>query len=325
MSTLRAMRLTRLLILSAAAPLSLGALGCTRAPGERGAPAPIAAGAGGARGDADVGMSTPPPGTPPPLDVFAPPADAEREPSGLARKILTRGTGTAHPDLKHSVLDLRYAGWERNGRQFEGSSTAGTPGRYDPTEMIEGLRHELSLMVEGERRRIWVPAALAYAKRTNFANAPKGDMTYEVELVRIVPLPLPPKDVAGPPQDSKASKDKSIKTTKSGLVYQVIAKGTGKQHPVDETRAEVVYNAWTPDGHLFQTSIVAGDTMTVRVKLLPPGWREAMKLMVAGDEWRLWLTGKLAFGDLPPGETPLPFGPPPGPVVFEVRLVKLVE
>jgi FKBP-type peptidyl-prolyl cis-trans isomerase FklB len=61
------------------------------------------------------------------------------------------------------------------------------------------------------------------------------------------------------------------------------------------------------------------------VKLLPPGWREAMKLMVEGDQWRLWLTGKLAFGELAPGETPLPFGPPPGPVVFEVRLVKLVE
>jgi FKBP-type peptidyl-prolyl cis-trans isomerase len=325
MSTLRVMRLTRLLVLAAAGPLSLATLGCARAPNDRSAPPATSAnatGAAGARGDAGGAMSMPPAGAPPPLDVFAPPADAEREPSGLARKILARGTGTARPDLKHAVLDLRYAGWERNGRQFEGSSTAGTPGRYDPTEMIEGLQRELALMVEGERRRIWVPAALAYGKRTNFANAPKGDMTYEVELVRIVPLPLPPKDVAGPPKDSK---DKSIKTTKSGLVYQVITKGTGKQHPVDETRAEVVYNAWTPDGHLFQTSIVAGDTMTVRVKLLPPGWREAMKLMVEGDTWRLWLTGKLAFGDLPPGETPLPFGPPPGPVVFEVRLVRLVE
>ncbi len=320
MSTLRVMRLTRLLVLTAAAPLSLSALGCTRAPRDRGA-APAATSAAGARGDAGVAM-TPPAGTPAPLDVFAAPADAERDPSGLARKILTRGTGTTHPDLKHTVLDLRYAGWERNGHQFEGTSTAGTPGRYDPTELIEGLQHELSLMVEGERRRIWVPAALAYGKRTNFANAPKGDMTYEIELVRIVPLPLPPKDVAGPPTDPK---DKSIKTTKSGLVYQVMTKGTGKTHPVDESHAEVVYNAWTPDGHLFQTSIVAGDSMKVRVKLLPPGWREAMKLMVEGDEWRLWLTGKLAFGDLPPGESPLPFGPPPGPVVFEVRLIKLVE
>jgi peptidylprolyl isomerase len=263
-------------------------------------------------------MSTPPRVSPPPADVFAPPADAEREPSGVARKILARGSGKTRPDLAHAYVVLRYAGWERNGRQFEGSPTDGSPARFDPTEMVDGLKRELEQMVEGDKRRLWIPAALAYAKRTNFANAPKGDMTYEIELVRIIPLPPTPAGVAGPAP-------KGAKTTKSGLAYEVLAKGTGKQHPTEESHAEVVYTGWSAKGKLFQTSLITGDTARVKVSLLPKGWREAMLLMVEGDKWRLWLPGKLAFGDLPPGEEELPFGPPPGPVVYEVELVKLVD
>lgn len=319
--TLRAMRLTRLLVLSTAAPL---ALACTRAESPAPKPAPAAkATAPDAGADAPI-MSTRPPIPPPPADVFAPPADATREPSGLSYKILKPGTGTVKPDVKRTYLDLRYSGWERNGHQFEGSAINGTPARYDPTELVDGLQQQLGQMVVGEKRRIWVPAALAYAKRTNFANAPKGDMTYDVELVHIVPLPPVPKDVAIVPKENKKGPN-PIKATKSGLVYQVLAKGTGKVHPGLETRAEVIYSIWTPDGHMFQTSLIGGDTGTVRVKLLPLGWREAMQMMVEGDKWRLWTPGKLAFGELKPGDTPLPFGPPPGPVVFEVELVKIID
>jgi peptidylprolyl isomerase len=184
-------------------------------------------------------------------------------------------------------------------------------------ELAPGLAQELQRMVEGDKRRIWVPAALAYGKRTDFANAPKGDMTFDVELTGIAPRAPTPPDVKAPPKDAK--------TTKSGLVYLVLAKGKAKRHPVDETRAEVIYNGWTPDGKMFQTSVANGDTATVRVRLLPPGWREAMKMMVEGDKWRLWLTGKLGFGELAPGAVNLPFGPPAGPVVYEVELVRIVE
>jgi FKBP-type peptidyl-prolyl cis-trans isomerase len=255
--------------------------------------------------------------TPPPSDVFAPPADAERDASGVARKILARGKGTVHPSAETTYVDLRYAGWERNGKQFEGTAANGEARRYDMKEIAIGLANELGLMVEGDRRRLWLPSALAYGKRTNFANAPKGDMTYEVELVRVVPLPPVPPDLKAAPKEAK--------TTKSGLAYLVLKKGSGKQHPAENTRADVIYSAWTPDGHMFQTSLIGSDVTHVRVSRLPPGWREAMLHMVEGDKWRLWLPGKLAFGELQPGQEAMPFGPPPGPVVFDVELVKILE
>jgi FKBP-type peptidyl-prolyl cis-trans isomerase len=274
--------------------------------------------AGAASPDASTApaMSAPGWSTPPPADVFAPPADAEREPNGVARKLLARGKGTARASLR-TYVDLRYAGWERNGRQFEGTDASGVPRRYDINELAPGVSAELVQMVEGDRRRIWVPAALAYGNRPNFTNAPRGDMTFEIELVRIIPLPPVPADVAAAPKEAK--------TTKSGLAYLVLKKGTGKVHPTDDTRANVIYSAWKPNGDMFQTSLIGGDTSPVRVKRLPPGWREAMVHMVEGDKWRLWLPGKLAFGELRPGQEVLPFGPPPGPVVFDVELVKILE
>jgi FKBP-type peptidyl-prolyl cis-trans isomerase len=258
--------------------------------------------------------------TPPPADVSAPPADAEREPNGVARKILATGKGTVHPAAKRTYVELRYAGWQRDGSQFEGTGASGETRRVDITDLVDGLQQEIVQMVEGDKRRLWVPAALAYGNRTNFTNAPKGDMTYELELVHVIPLPPVPVNVAGAPKDAK-----STKTTKSGLVYEVLVKGAGKKRLTETSHANVVYTAWKPDGTMFQCSLISGDVTRVLVKRLPPGWKEAMLMMAEGSKWRLWLPGKLAFGELRPGEEVLPFGPPPGPVVFEVELVKILD
>jgi peptidylprolyl isomerase len=278
-------------------------------PSPAAAPAP-AAGAPGGPAMSGAGWATPPP-----ADVAAPPADAERDPNGIARKIDKRGTGTTHPSAT-TFVDLRYGGWERNGHQFEGTPSNGSTGRYSFDQLAQGMQKELPLMVEGEKRRIWVPSALAYGKQENFVNAPRGDMTFEVELQRIVPFPATPPDVKAAPKEAK--------TTKSGLAYVVLKKGTGKAHPTEDAHAEVIYSAWTPDGKMFQCSLAAGDTARVLLKKLPLGWREAMLHMVEGDKWRLWLPGKLAFGEARPGEDALPFGPPTGPVVFDVELVKIL-
>jgi FKBP-type peptidyl-prolyl cis-trans isomerase len=253
--------------------------------------------------------------TPAPADVSRPPADAERDASGVARKILAHGKGTVHP-TPTTYVDLRYAGWERNGNQFEGTPTDAEPGRYELRELVPGLEKELMLMVAGERRRLWVPSALAYGERVSYTNAPKGDVTYDVELVRVTPPPPVPPDLQVAP--------KGAKTTKSGLVYLVLKKGTGKAHPTEQGHAKVIYTAWTPNGHMFECSLATADVVPVALRRLPAGWREAMLHMVEGDKSRLWLPGNLAFGELQPGREAVPFGPPLGPVVFDVELVAIL-
>src|SRR5690242_13160892 len=103
---------------------------------------------------------TPAPGdVPAPPDVAAPPADATKTASGLASKVLTPGTGKEHPGPRDRVKVL-YTGWQKSGAMFD--TSRGVPMAFGVGEVIKGWTEGLQLMVVGEKRRLWIPAALAY-------------------------------------------------------------------------------------------------------------------------------------------------------------------
>ena len=105
---------------------------------------------------------TPPPATiPAPPDVAAPPADAAKTASGLASKVLTPGTGKDHP-AKDDVVTVHYTGWTTDGKMFDSSVTRGKPASFPLDRVIAGWTEGLQLMVAGEKRRLWIPEALAY-------------------------------------------------------------------------------------------------------------------------------------------------------------------
>jgi FKBP-type peptidyl-prolyl cis-trans isomerase len=121
------------------------------------------------------------PKTPP--DVKAPPGDAKVEKDGLATKVLTKGTGTTHP-TPTSRVQVNYAGWTTDGKMFDSSYARGEPATFALNAVIPGWTEALQLMVEGEKRRIWVPEKLAYAGKPG---APAGMLVFEVELLKIQP------------------------------------------------------------------------------------------------------------------------------------------
>src|SRR5262245_58265115 len=61
---------------------------------------------------------------PPPPDVAAPPASAEKTPSGLASLVLQPGSGTVHPRHEDTVR-VHYSGWTTDGRMFDSSLLRG--------------------------------------------------------------------------------------------------------------------------------------------------------------------------------------------------------
>ena len=132
-----------------------------------------AAGAGGGQGQA--------PATPP--DVAAPPADAQKTPSGLASKVLTKGTGTAHPTASSSVT-VHYSGWTTDGKMFDSSVARNEPATFPLNRVIPGWTEGVQLMVVGEKRRFWIPGALAYDNSPR-PGAPKGMLVFDVELLKI--------------------------------------------------------------------------------------------------------------------------------------------
>src|SRR5918993_3311978 len=101
---------------------------------------------------------------PPPPDVAAPPADAQKRPSGLASKVLTPGKGSRHP-RPNSRVTVHYSGWTTDGKMFDSSVARGEPIAFGLDEVIAGWTEGVQMMVEGEKRRFWIPESLAYEGR----------------------------------------------------------------------------------------------------------------------------------------------------------------
>jgi FKBP-type peptidyl-prolyl cis-trans isomerase len=122
------------------------------------------------------------PQIPPPPDVAAVPADAARTPTNIASKVITPGTGSRHP-RPNSTVTVHYTGWTTDGRTIDSSVSKGTPLTIGLDAVIDGWTEGVQLMVEGEKRRFWIPARLAYE---GSPGKPQGMLVFEIELIRIV-------------------------------------------------------------------------------------------------------------------------------------------
>ena len=119
-----------------------------------------------------------------PDDVAASPADAEKTGSGLSFKVLSAGAGSAHPAETDEVL-VHYTGWTTDGKMFDSSVARGEPISFPLNGVIAGWTEGVQLMVEGEKRRFWIPGDLAYGETPSRPGAPSGTLVFEVELIKI--------------------------------------------------------------------------------------------------------------------------------------------
>ena len=234
-----------------------------------------------------------------PPDVAAPPASATKTASGLATRVLAPGKGADHP-AKDDVVTIHYTGWKADGSMFDSSVTRGKPSSFPVNRVIAGFSEGLQLMVIGEKRRLWIPEALAYKG----AREPKGMLVFDIELIDI-PTHAPP-DVAAAPADAKK--------TASGLAYKVMTQGVGGRHPRASAEVTVHYTGWTTDGKMFDSSVVRGQPSTFALDGVIPGWTEGLQLMFEGEKTRFWIPEKLAYE----GKKP-----PYGMLVFDVELIKI--
>ncbi|MEZ4286816.1 MAG: FKBP-type peptidyl-prolyl cis-trans isomerase [Polyangiales bacterium] len=261
---------------------------------------------------------------PAPADVAAAPADAEKTATGIQSKVLQKGTGTAHPSSWDRVT-VHYTGWTPDGKMFDSSVKRGQPAEFPLNRVIKGWNEGVQLMVQGEKRRFWIPAELAYGPKDPNAPArafgpPMGPLVFDVELISFVEGPKPPpvpEDVAEAPADAKK--------TKSGLKYKVLQPGTGKKHPKATQQVQVNYSGWTTDGKMFDSSVVRGQPATFPLNRVIKGWTEGLQLMVEGEKTRFWIPGELAYGKKPEGDDANRAGPPLGTLVFDVELIKILD
>jgi FKBP-type peptidyl-prolyl cis-trans isomerase len=238
--------------------------------------------------------------------VETPPADAVKTDSGLAYKITTPGRDSVHP-AQTDLVKVVTLFWTKDSVESKPSSLS------TPTQPIlvgaivaPGLREALALMTTGQQMRLWLPEKLAFAGATG---KPKGPLMVDVKLLAIITPPPTPSDVAAVPADAKK--------TKSGLASKVMKPGTGTVRPKSNSVVTVHYTGWTPDGQIFDSSVIKGQPATFPLGDVIKGWSEGVQLMVVGEVRRFWIPGHLAYDGVEGG------GGPRGPLVFDVELIAI--
>lgn len=118
---------------------------------------------------------------PVPDDVAEVPKDAQFNRFGLAWKVLREGSGTVHPEAT-SKVEVNYIGWTTDGKWFDSTYSRGSTAELGLDQVIAGWRQGVQLMVEGEKRRFWIPEDLAYGGEPG---KPAGTLVFDIELIAI--------------------------------------------------------------------------------------------------------------------------------------------
>ena len=116
-------------------------------------------------------------------------------------------------------------------------------------------------------------------------------------------------------------KKEGVQTTISGLQYEVIEEGKGK-NPSATSQVKVHYHGTLLDGTVFDSSVERNSPATFGVNQVIPGWTEALQLMKEGAKYRLYIPQDLAYGEQPhPGGPIQPFMA----LIFDVELLEILS
>jgi FKBP-type peptidyl-prolyl cis-trans isomerase len=135
--------------------------------------------------------------------------------------------------------------------------------------------------------------AVGMAVQLNAADEPKP-----------VPFPELPKGAGKIDKDAP----KTLTTTKSGLKYRVLRKGTGST-PKATSSVEVNYRGWLDNGKEFDSSYKRGKSISFPLDGVIKGWTEGMQLVQNGGMIELEIPAELGYGrqgagsDVPPNAT----------------------
>lgn len=117
------------------------------------------------------------------------------------------------------------------------------------------------------------------------------------------------------------AKKPNVKTTASGLQYEVLTEGTGpKPKPTDAVKAH--YKGMLLDGKTFDSSYDRGEPATFMLPQMVPGWQEGIPLMSVGSKYRFWIPAALGYGEKGTPGGPIP---PNATLVFEVELLEIAK
>ena len=107
-------------------------------------------------------------------------------------------------------------------------------------------------MVAGEKRRFWIPEALAYKGQRE----PKGMLVFDIELISFMPI-----------ADEAAARREGAARRRAREPPRARLQGAADRAPAHGIRRRsdqvtVHYSGWTTDGKMFDSSVTRGQPAT---------------------------------------------------------------
>ena len=129
--------------------------------------------------------------------------------------------------------------------------------------------------------------------------------------------PVEPMEAGKKFLEENAKKD-GIKTTATGLQYEVLREGAGPK-PGATSTVEVHYEGRLLSGKVFDSSYQRKETISFPLNQVIPGWTEGLQLMATGAKYRLYIPSELGYGSRGAGADI----PPNAALIFDVELISI--
>ena len=110
-----------------------------------------------------------------------------------------------------------------------------------------------------------------------------------------------------------------VTSTASGLQYEVVKQGTGRQPKASDT-VRCHYEGTLIDGTVFDSSYRRNQPAEFGLRQVIAGWTEGVQLMKEGSIFRFYIPYNLAYGERGAGADI----PPYAALIFTVELIKVL-
>jgi len=112
------------------------------------------------------------------------------------------------------------------------------------------------------------------------------------------------------------AKRAEVKTTASGLQYEVLESTLGQKPKATDT-VKVHYEGSLIDGTVFDSSYKRGEPISFGLNQVIKGWTEGLQLMSIGSKYKLYIPYQLGYGEQGAGASI----PPYSTLIFTVELL----